>query len=58
MSQTNEYFEWCKKIHDGGLTKCPFCCQNISVTVINFRLLHYQQCDVAQKFFEEIFKNK
>ena len=49
------YFEWCKNIHSGGLTRCTFCCKEMQTSSSNFRLVHYQECNIAKKFFVDIF---
>ena len=50
MKNNLTFNEWCDNIHHGGLSKCTFCCQKI-----NYRLKHYQSCDVAKRFFKEIY---
>lgn len=49
MSSTNNYNEWCDKIHHGGLSRCTFCCANI----IGKRLKHYKECEIAKIFFNK-----
>lgn len=55
MSELQDYLKWCKDIHTGGLVTCTFCCKNIPG---GHRLIHYQTCDLAKRFFEEIYKTK
>lgn len=54
----SEYTEWCKNIHSGGLSKCPFCCKEIPTSALNFRYVHYQNCQLAKRFYKEIFSLK